>query len=82
MMNLEKAYILETLDHNQKEAWQVLQEEYLRRPDNIEVNKHLVQLAMAMDDVQSGEKYWNGATRTATKDPDLQPVAAWLGEEF
>ena len=82
MMNLEKAYILETLDHNQKEAWQVLQEEYLRRPDNIEVNKHLVQLAMSMDDVQSGEKYWNGATRTATKDPDLQPVAAWLGEEF
>ena len=81
MMNLEKAYILETLDHNQKQAWQVLQQEYQRRPENIEVNKHLVQLAMAMEDRAAGEKYWQGATRTASKDPDLVQMAEWLGDK-
>ena len=78
MMNLEKAYILETLDHNQKQAWQVLQQEYQRRPENIEVNQLMAEVYLKQNNLSQANTHLEKALRTKSRNPELQELATLI----
>ncbi len=76
-MNLEYASIHRDLTGNLEEALKYAQEEYKKRPNNIDVNRLLGSIYTKKNENIEAAKYISRATVTGSKHPDLAELVAY-----
>jgi len=73
-MNLEYAHIyLDILDDPEK-ALEYAKEEYNKRPENIDVNRTMAEVMIAMNDTSKAKEYASAASKTNSKHPELKEI--------
>jgi tetratricopeptide (TPR) repeat protein len=75
-MNLEYADLHLNLTKNYDKALTYAQQEYAKRPKNIDVNKMLAEIYLNKNEIQKARTHIDEATRTGSKDPDLLSTLA------
>ena len=70
-MNLEYADLYLTLLDDPQTAWKYANEEYQKRPANIDVNRMLARITAESQEFNATQKYLAAATRTNSKHPEL-----------
>ena len=76
-MNLEYASIHRDLTGNLEEALKYAEEEYKKRPNNIDVNRLLGSIYTKKNENVEAAKYISKATITGSKHPDLAELVAY-----
>ncbi len=77
-MNLEYADLYLTLLDDPQTAWKFANEEYQKRPANIDVNCILARITAETQDFDDTEKYLAAATRTNSKHPEIADLRSSL----
>ena len=75
-MNLEYADLHLNLTRNYEEALSYAQQEFAKRPKNIDVNKILAEIYLQKNEIQKARIHINEASRTGSKNPELLTTLA------
>jgi Tfp pilus assembly protein PilF len=78
-MSLELAAFYTDLMPNPAKALEYAQAEYVRRPDNIDVNRRLAMIYSAMGDKTKAKEHYTKACATGSKHPELVKFKKVLG---
>jgi tetratricopeptide (TPR) repeat protein len=78
-VSLELAAFYTDLMPELPKALQYAQEEYARRPDNIDVNRRMAAIYEAMGDKQKAKEHYVKAAATGSKHPDLLRIKKEIG---
>lgn len=78
-LNLEMASYYTDVVPNLPKALACAQAEYARRPDNIDVNRAMAKIYLAMGDKTGAQKFIQAAAATGSKHPDLLRMKRPLG---
>lgn len=73
-MNLEYANIYLNILDDVNKAKEYADMEYSKRPNNIDVNRMMAKIALKQKDAESAQKYFEVASSTNSKHPDLQKI--------
>jgi predicted Zn-dependent protease len=81
-MDLEYAYVYQSLFDDHATAISYAKKEFEKRPDNIDVNRILAQLYKESNDPRMTERHYKKAVATNSKHPDLSEIRRYLSNNL